>query len=512
MVHLITEISKYLMIILFAAYTLFSYTVLKQRDGSERANRIYNRQVYCMFLIHLDAYIVIFAATQQIKMLIFYAAQVAFVLFLFFIYKIVYKRSAKLLVNHMCMLMIIGFIMLTRLDFDTALRQFEIACASAVVTIFIPLLIRKMKALRKFTWIYAIIGIAALGAVLALGATTYGAKLSFTIAGITVQPSEFIKIIFVFFAACMLYNVKTFKQVLITTIVAAVHVLILVASTDLGAALIFFVTYVVMLYVATRNVGYLFAGLGLGAAAAAAAAKIFSHVRVRIVAWKDPFAVIDNEGWQVSHSLFAIGTGGWVGMGLYQGMPEKIPVRESDFIFSAISEEMGGIFAICIILVCFSCYLMTLNIAMQIRDQFYKLIALGLGTVYGFQVFLTIGGVTKCIPSTGVTLPFVSYGGSSIFCSIIIFAIIQGLYILRQDEGEIDEKRKRIPKSEKKSDDRKKADSREKDNYSERRVSQPQKVGRQSTRKVPDNRYHRPDSGGAKSRTSKFDEDIEDLW
>ena len=171
--------------------------------------------------------------------------------------------------------------------------------------------------------------------------------------------------------------------------------------------------------------------------------KLFNHVRVRVIAWRDPLSVIDREGYQICQSLFAIGTGGWFGMGLFQGMPDKIPVVESDFVFSAIAEEMGGVFAMCLILVCASCYLMFLNIAMQIKDQFYKLIALGLGTVYGFQVFLTIGGVTKFIPSTGVTLPLVSYGGSSLISTLIMFAIIQGLYILREDEEEDIERRKK---------------------------------------------------------------------
>ena len=121
-------------------------------------------------------------------------------------------------------------------------------------------------------------------------------------------------------------------------------------------------------------------------------------------------------------------------MGLYQGLPNKIPVADEDFVFSAIAEEMGGLFAICLILVCTSCYLMFLNIAMQIHEYFYKLLAFGLGTVYGFQVFLTIGGVIKFIPSTGVTLPVISYGGSSLLSTFILFAIIQGLYILREDE------------------------------------------------------------------------------
>jgi cell division protein FtsW (lipid II flippase) len=122
-------------------------------------------------------------------------------------------------------------------------------------------------------------------------------------------------------------------------------------------------------------------------------------------------------------------------------MPNRIPVVEEDFVFAAISEEMGILFALCLILVCASCFLMFLNIAMQIKNTFFKLVALGLGTVYGFQVFLTIGGVTKFIPSTGVTLPLVSYGGSSVLSTLILFGIIQGLYILREDEGVIHERK-----------------------------------------------------------------------
>ena len=133
-----------------------------------------------------------------------------------------------------------------------------------------------------------------------------GAHLSFTVAGITLQPSEFVKIIFVFFVACMLYEATDFRQVCITTVAAAVHVGILVLSTDLGAALIFFLTYVVMLYVATRKPVYFFGGLGVGCLAALAGSKLFSHVRVRIEAWKDPFASIHGGGWQVAQALFAI--------------------------------------------------------------------------------------------------------------------------------------------------------------------------------------------------------------
>ena len=331
----------------------------------------------------------------------------------------------------------VGFIMLTRLSYEKAIRQYAIAICASVITIVIPVLIRKVRSLRRLTWLYAMIGIVGLAAVTIFGSTSYGAKISVTIGGLfSIQPSEFVKILFVFFVAGMLYKNTDFKTVCITTIVAAVHVLILVASRDLGGALIFFVTYLVLIYVSTRNPGYMFLGLGGGCVGAVIAYHLFGHVRQRVSAWRNPMAVYQNEGYQIVQSLFAIGTGGWFGMGLCQGSPEKIPVVKNDFIFSAICEEMGGIFAICLILVCTSFFLMIVTIALKIRNPFYKLIALGLGTEYAFQVFLTIGGVTKFIPMTGVTLPLVSYGGSSVMCTILMLAIIQGLYILREDEDE----------------------------------------------------------------------------
>ena len=296
------------------------------------------------------------------------------------------------------------------------------------------MILQKESIFRKFTWLYAGVGIIALATVAVAGTTSYGAKLSLSFAGISIQPSEFIKIIFVFFIASMLYQTQTTAQLFKTSCVSAVFVLILVASKDLGGALLFFFTYLVMIYVASGKWYYFAGGLGLMGLASVVGYKLFSHVQVRVSAWMDPVSVIDGSGYQVSQSLFAIGTGGWFGLGLGQGLPKKIPVVEKDFIFSAISEEMGAIVAICLIIICMSCFLLIFNISMQLKDAFYRLVALGLGTTYSLQVFLMIGGVTKFIPSTGVTLPLVSYGGSSLLATMILFGIIQAFYILREEE------------------------------------------------------------------------------
>ena len=434
MTHLATEISKYLMIILFAVYAFSSFSVFRGKLGEEGRRRIYNRQTMYMFLIHLDAFALIISHEGAANYLLLYIAQVVYLIVLLFVYAKLYSKSSRLVVNHMCMLLTVGFIMLTRLDFSMALRQFEIAIAALVITMIIPLLVNKIQFFDRLTWVYAGVGIVCLGLVAVVGSTSYGAKLSLSVGGISMQFSEFIKIVFVFFVASMFYKSIEFRQIVITTIVAVIHVGILVLSKDLGAALIFFVTYLVMLYVASKRVLYLAAGAGIGVVAAIICYKIFDHVRVRVTAWRDPLSVYESSGYQVANALFAISTGGWFGMGLYGGSPESIPVVEEDFIFAAICEEMGVIFGICLILVCASLFMMFLNISLQMRNPFYKMIALGLGCVYGFQVFLTIGGVTKCIPSTGVTLPLVSYGGSSLLSTFIIFAIIQGLYMKQRDE------------------------------------------------------------------------------
>lgn len=436
MINLIVDISKYLMILLAAVYTYLNFHYFGV--GEERKKQICGRQNVMMFLIHMLAYLIIYLKTEDAGMLVFYGAQVVFFLCYIYLYRLFYRNVSRLLVNNMCMLLSVGFIMMTRLSMARAERQFIIVVISAAVTWLIPFIIDRVWQLSRIPWVYGILGLALLTVVYVLGTNSYGAQLSLSLGSVSFQPSEFVKISFVFFIATMFYRSVDLKNVVVTTAVAALHVLILVLSRDLGSALIFFTTYVFMLFVATSNWLYLGAGILSGSGAAVVASRLFSHVQVRVEAWINPWADIDNRGYQITQSLFAIGTGGWFGMGLYQGMPKKIPVVEKDFIFAAISEELGGIFALCVLLICLGCFLQFMMIASRMQAIFFKLLAFGLGMVYIIQVFLTVGGVTKFIPSTGVTLPLVSYGGSSILSTFIIFGVIQGLYILKRNEEEED--------------------------------------------------------------------------
>lgn len=431
----ISEFSKYVIPLLIALYTLDCFLVFCH-DNEEKRSGNYTRQNIYMFAIHFSCFMVICFETGEITYLFFYAFQQIVLYAAVVLFRMLYPKANRLLINNMCMLLSISFVILTRLDLNKAIRQFIIVTGSLIIAFVIPCFVHKFKFLKSLYWVYAAVGIAALTVVLVLGQTTYGSKISYSIAGITFQPSEFVKILFVFFIAGALYKSSGFFEVFTTAVIAAIHVAVLVLSKDLGSALIFFVVYVLMVYVASKNILYLGAGILGGSGAAYIAYQVFTHVQVRVQAWKDPWSVIDAEGYQITQSLFAISSGGWFGLGLFQGTPDDIPLVEADFIFSAIAEEMGIIFAVCLILICVSCFIMFMRISAQLKDKFYQLTAFGLGVTYIFQVFLTIGGGTKFIPLTGVTLPLISYGGSSVLTTLIMFSVVEGLCIIREDEEE----------------------------------------------------------------------------
>ncbi len=447
LVNIIVELSKYINIILIAIYAYYAFRVFGFSD-KKKQNRIYRKMGYIIFTFHFICYLILFINTKNIKVIILYAVEIIALILVLSLYQWIYVNLSKQILHNMLLMLTIGFVMLTRLSYDKAVKQFVIASAALALCLILPLLIDKIKCLSKLGWIYGVCGVILLLSVLFWGVENYGATNWLSIAGVTLQPSEFVKILFVFCIASLLSRRTDFRYVVWVTVLAAAHVLILVLEKDLGGALIFFITYLVMLFVATSNPLYFFSGLIAGCIASYLAYHQFNHVRVRVMVWRDPWSFIDKEGYQVSQSLFAIGTGGWFGMGLFRGLPTSIPVVDSDFIFSAISEEMGGLFAVCLILICISTFVMFINIAMKLNNTFYKLIALGLSIIYIFQVFLSIGGVTKFIPSTGVTLPLISYGGSSVLSSIIMFSVIQGLYVLGQDRNDNIEKRKSKSKKE----------------------------------------------------------------
>lgn len=432
----ITQLSKYFLAIYVCLFAFIGFVLLFKNIKDGKNSFLYSVQSILLFLFHFTAFLCICFETGDMDFLIFYVFQQVLLIAIVLLQKILYPTADRLITNNMAMLMSIGFVILTRVSYNKAVRQFFIIAISVILSLGIPLFIRKFKFLYKFKWIYAAVGIASLGIVLLAGSLTYGANISYSIGGITFQPSEIIKIIYVFFVASCFCRSRSISEVMISFIFAAVQIIILVLSKDLGSALIFAVVYLVMLFSATGNWFYLFTGLMGGSVASVLAYKAFSHVQVRVQAWIDPWSVIDKEGYQITQSLFALSSGSYWGMGLFKGNPKAIPFVEDDFVFSAIVEEMGFILGIGLVAICLISFLRFLNISIGLNTMFYRLLAIGLGCSYIFQVFLTIGGGVKFIPLTGVTLPFVSYGGSSVLTSIVLFEIEQGLVLISQDEQE----------------------------------------------------------------------------
>ena len=448
MVNIICEISKYLIIFFMILYTVKCFTILSVNDEQSRRKKL-NKQIVYVFIIHFLCYLTLYLRMGSYKPLVFYGVQIFVAIFYMVVFHTIYKDSSRLLTNNTAFLLLIGYIILTRLDFDLAVKQFIFATVGMLITSFIPFIMNKWRNLRKYGVFYGVIGLLFLITVWVpgLGKEVYGSRNWISIHGFTLQPMEFVKIIFVMFVASMLVKANSFGDLVLNAMISAAYMGVLVLEKDLGAAVIFYVTYVFMVYLATSRPVFLIGGMGIGVLGVIGGYvlfkdSLFRHVMVRVEAWKNPFAHIDGGGYQVSQSLFAMGTGGYVGSGLAMGKADTIPVSESDFIFSAICEELGVLFGLALILVIISIFLSFVNIAMKSRKAFYKYIAFGYAAIYVVQSFLNLGGVTKFIPSTGVTLPLVSYGVSSVLSTLIIFSVIQGVCVISNKEAAKNEKEK----------------------------------------------------------------------
>lgn len=304
------------------------------------------------------------------------------------------------------------------------------------------LLVRKTKMLDQYRYTFAVLGIGLLMVPLipGIGRQINGARIWASIGPINFQPGEFAKIVLAIFFASYLVEKRELLRIA-TTRIGPIHVpelrhlgplllawgaslIVMVLEKDLGSSLLFFALFAVMVWVATDRVAYLLGALVLFVGGAYGAWTQFSHVQDRVSIWLDPWADPSNTGFQVLQSMFAFASGGITGTGLGLGDPERIPEVETDFIFAAIGEELGLFGATAVLL----CYLLMigsgLRVAMRADSAFDKLLAVGLTALLGIQTFIIIGGVTRLVPLTGITLPFVSYGGSSLLANYVLLALL----------------------------------------------------------------------------------------
>ena len=416
-----------------AVYAILSFCVFIYRTEKKR-QPFYVIQIVLMVVIQFLLFMQMMLQTDDMRYLFFFSFQAVVLLAAIIMHRLIYPDGNLLIVNNMCLLIMISMAILTRLSGTQAIKQFIIVIASMILALVLPEAVHRMRILSEPWWLYALLGILGLGFVLILGRVVNGSNLNYSVFGLTFQPSEFVKIIFVFFAASALAKADRFVQIVGISAIAALHILILVFSKDLGTALIFYTVFLMMLFVAREKVLYLVLGVLAGGGAGIVAYRLFSHVRARVAAFIDPWSAIDGAGYQVTQSLFGISVGGPFGLGLYGGKPKAIPFVEQDFIFSAIAEELGIVFAVALLLICLSTCFMMLWVAERTRNRFYRLLSAGFGVTYIFQVFLTVGGGVKFIPLTGVTLPLVSYGGTSVLSTILMFGVLQGGVLIRADE------------------------------------------------------------------------------
>lgn len=346
-------------------------------------------------------------------------------------------RAILILVLFLCSLGIITLSDIARADVTP--RTQAIYALGGLVAMFAgAAFIRGFRKWQKYNRALMVLCVAALLSpyLPVVGIVKNGARNWVGFRKLSVQPSEFMKPVMILCLAGGFANRPRFVKCLPTILFAAVCCGILLVQRDLGAVLLYFLTTVLMYYAATSNAFITLSGLGMGAGAAVVAYKFIPLVQVRVALWKNPWSDPTDKGLQLVQALIAIGSGGLFGMGLGLGRPRSIPLYYSDFIFAAITEEFGLIFAIGVMAVYVLIIMRGLIVAFNARTSFHSLSSFGLVVILGLQTMLIVGGNTKLIPLTGVTLPLVCYGGSSLVSTFFAMGVLLGISSMNaQDEA-----------------------------------------------------------------------------
>jgi cell division protein FtsW (lipid II flippase) len=340
----------------------------------------------------------------------------------------------------------LGLVMLYRLNEDLALKQAMWLVVGLVAFLLVLAFVRNPQMLCRYRYAIGGLGLLLLLLTAMLGKEINGARLWIDLGPVSFQPGEIGKILLVIFFAAYLVDMREvltvstrrvlgvplppFRYLAPLLTIWALSMALMIFMKDLGTSLLFFGALLALLYVATGRFFYVLVGLVLFFAGAVILYFIFPHVQTRVDIWLDPWKDSSGRGYQIVQSLFALASGGLFGRGLGEGyliLPSGktiIPNLETDFIFSAIGEELGLVGAAGIILLYLIFVYRGFRVAVRARDDFSRLLSTGLISIFALQAFLIIGGVIKLIPLTGITLPFVSYGGSSIVANFVLLALL----------------------------------------------------------------------------------------
>lgn len=349
-----------------------------------------------------------------------------------FIIRRFYPDGDKFILIFASVLAIISVAVLYRLDYSLAVKQiiwFGLGIASYIL---IVILMPDLKSFAKYRYWYLGSTLVFMSMSLLIGREVNGAKNWVYIGGFSFQPSEIGKILLVLYlsSALMKYedknNIKDdFKQLIEPAGVMMASLGCMVLQKDLGSALIFFGISVTMVFICTSKLKYILTCLGLFMVGGVLSYNLFSHVRKRVLIWKNLWQYQNDESYQIVQGLYAISSGGILGVGLHQGYPGFVPERQTDFIFAAICEELGIVFGIGILLVYFLLFYRGMRAALNTDDKFSQFNAVGFSAMIISQVLVIIGGVFSVIPLTGIALPLVSYGGTSMLTMFFALGILQ---------------------------------------------------------------------------------------
>ncbi|HEX4979048.1 MAG TPA: FtsW/RodA/SpoVE family cell cycle protein [Acidimicrobiales bacterium] len=336
----------------------------------------------------------------------------------------------------------IGYVFIARLDPDKAGLQAVWTAVGVGAFVATLAVVRRARDLERYRYTFALVGIGLLLMPLlpGIGRNINGSRIWIRLGPLGFQPGEVAKVaLAIFFAGYLVEKrelLQTFSRRIgsvglpdpkyLGPVFAAwsFSLVVMIFERDLGSSLLFFALFVAMLWVATARVFYLFMGLGLFLVGAGVAYNRFGHVQSRVEIWLDPFQDVSGRGFQLVQSLFAFGSGGVAGRGISLGSPNRIPAVTTDFIFAAIGEELGLVGTTAVVIGFLLMVGVGLRIAVQARNDFEKLLACGLTVILAVQTFIILGGVTRLVPLTGITLPFMSYGGSSLLANYVLLALL----------------------------------------------------------------------------------------
>ena len=349
-----------------------------------------------------------------------------------FIVRRFYPDGDKFILIFASVLAVVGVAMLYRINPNTAIKQLILIALGIIGYILIVVILPDLKSFAKYKNVYMIITLVLMPLALIFGTEQFGAKNWILIGPISFQPSEFAKIALVLYLAAALATYeskKSFKeevkQLFQPALVAGFSMGCMVLQRDLGSALIFFGISITLLYVATSKKKYVFTALGLAAIGSVAGYTMFGHVRERVMIWRDPWKYALGSSYQIVEGMYSIAAGGLFGVGLGQGHFQNLPVKESDMIYAIICEEFGIIFAIGLMIIYFLLFYRGIRAAFVTKDSYSQLIAVGFSTMIACQTLVIIGGIFSVIPLTGITLPIISYGGSSVLTIFFALGILQ---------------------------------------------------------------------------------------